>query len=70
MLADEERQYAAELEASQETTVERQAKMRDRAHMLREKREAERKALAQEKYDQRWRWVTYFMTANLSRTLI
>ncbi|XP_065186584.1 cilia- and flagella-associated protein 53-like [Sycon ciliatum] len=55
LLAEEEQQQLVELESRQETTVERQAKMRERATMLREKREKERQALAQEKMDQRWR---------------
>ena len=39
----------------QETPLERQAKMRERAHRLKEKREAERLALVEQKLEQRWR---------------
>lgn len=45
----------AEMAQSQETVLERQAKMRERAKVLREKREAERVALVEKKLDQRWR---------------
>ena len=43
----------------QETALERQAKMRERARTLREKREAERLALVEKKLDQRWRLAAY-----------
>ena len=46
----------AEMAQSQETVLERQAKMRERAKVLREKREAERVALVEKKLDQRWRY--------------
>ncbi len=39
----------------QETSLERQAKMRERARSLKEKREAERLALVEQKLEQRWR---------------
>lgn len=41
----------------QETVLERQAKMRERAKMLRDRREAERLAFVEKKLDQRWRYV-------------
>ena len=55
LLDVEEEQYINEIAASQETTLERQAKMRARAKALREKREQERLAIVQEKLDIRWR---------------
>ena len=57
MLLAEEQQYIEEMEAKEETTLERQAKMRERAKFLKEKREQERLKLVQEKLDQRWRYV-------------
>ncbi len=54
-MAKEESQYITEMEESQETMLERQAKMRDRARFLKEKRESERLQLVSEKMDQRWR---------------
>lgn len=56
MLLVEEQSYIEEMEAKEETTLERQAKMRERAKFLKEKREQERIRLVQEKYDQRWRY--------------
>ena len=44
-----------EMSSKQETVLERQAKMRERARMLKEKRETERMALVEKKLDQRWR---------------
>ena len=44
-----------EMEEKQETMLERQAKMRDRAKFLKEKREKERLEFVEEKLDQRWR---------------
>ena len=41
----------------EETTVERQAKMRERAKQLKEQREAERLAVVHDKFDQQWRSV-------------
>ena len=57
MLLAEEQLYIEEMEAKEETTLERQAKMRERAKFLKEKREQERLKLVQEKLDQRWRCV-------------
>ena len=57
LLRTEEEQYTTEMAGRQETALERQAKMRERAKMLRERREAERLALVEKKLDQRWRYV-------------
>ena len=51
----EEAQYIQEMEEKEETTIERQAKMRERARSLKEKRENERLQFVQEKYDQQFR---------------
>ncbi|XP_033120667.1 cilia- and flagella-associated protein 53-like [Anneissia japonica] len=67
LLATEERQYIAEMEASQETILERQAKMRTRAKFLKEKRETERLQVVAEKLDQRWREECEELRATLSR---
>lgn len=56
LLADEEDAYIQEMEDKQETTAERQEKMRERAKVLKEKREKERQAIVKEKLDQQWRW--------------
>lgn len=55
LLAAEESKYLEEIASSEETVLERQAKMREKAKMLRDKREAERLALVEKKLDQRWR---------------
>lgn len=55
LLKSEEEQYLQEISSKQETVLERQAKMRERARMLRERRESERLALVEKKLDQRWR---------------
>lgn len=57
MLSTEEQNYVQEMEAKEETTLERQAKMRERAKFLKAKREQERLKLVEEKLDQRWRFV-------------
>jgi len=64
MLLVEEQSYIEEMEAKEETTLERQAKMRERAKFLKEKREEERLRLVQEKYDQRWRYRQYYKQHN------
>ena len=46
-----------EMSSKQETALERQAKMRERAKMLRDKREAERLTFVEKKLDQRWRYI-------------
>ena len=55
MLRREEQEYLAAMEAAEETTLERQAKMRERAKSLKEKREQERLQFVQDKYDQQFR---------------
>ena len=56
MLAEEEEEFIAEMEAKQETIEERQQKMVERAKMLKEKRETERLQIVQDKLDQPGRW--------------
>ena len=56
LLKSEEEQYLQEISSKQETVLERQAKMRERARILRERRESERMALVEKKLDQRWRY--------------
>jgi hypothetical protein len=55
LLQEEEQQYLSEIGEKQETILERQAKMRERAKYLKEKRESERRALVEEKLEQKWR---------------
>jgi len=55
MLRQEEEQYMLEVEDKQETMLERQAKMRERAKFLKEKREKERLEFVEQKLDERWR---------------
>lgn len=55
LLHEEEEKYMSEVAIKQETVLERQAKMRERAKQLRDKREAERLLVVEEKLDQRWR---------------
>ena len=55
LLLSEEQQYLEEMAASEETVLERQAKMRDRARQLKEKRELERQQLVETKLAQQWR---------------
>ncbi|XP_078530921.1 cilia- and flagella-associated protein 53 [Lissotriton helveticus] len=55
MLENEEKEHIKEMEAMQETTLEKLAKMRERAKYLKEKRESERLALVAEKRDQQFR---------------
>ena len=55
LLAAEENEYLKEIASNEETMLERQAKMREKAKILRDKREAERLALVEKKLDQRWR---------------
>ena len=56
LLQNEERQYMAEMSSRKETVLERQARMRERAKSLRDKRETERLNLVESKLDQRWRY--------------
>lgn len=55
LFASEEQMYLTEMADKEETVLERQARMRERARSLREKREMERVAVAEEKLEQRWR---------------
>ncbi|XP_053556378.1 cilia- and flagella-associated protein 53 [Bombina bombina] len=55
LLETEEIQYIKEMESMEETTLERQAKMRERVKSLREKREQERLALVSAKREQQYR---------------
>jgi len=59
LLAEEEDEYIAEMEAKQETIEERQKKMVERAKMLKEKRETERLLIVEEKLDQQFRFVKH-----------
>ena len=47
--------YLEESDAMQETMLERQAKMRERARSMKDRREAERLEVVQQKYDQQFR---------------
>lgn len=67
MLAEENDQYLVEMEASQETLLERQAKMRERAKFLKEKREKERLKIVAEKLDQKWREECEELRSTLTR---
>lgn len=67
LLAAEENEYLKEIASSEETVLERQAKMREKAKMLRDKREAERLALVEKKLDQRWRDQCEELRATLSK---
>ncbi|GLD56863.1 deoxyribonuclease-2-beta-like protein, partial [Lates japonicus] len=55
LLEAEEQQLLQEVEEKKETTVERQAKMREKAKVLRERRESERQQLVSDKLDQLFR---------------
>lgn len=55
MLESEERELLREMEAKTDTVLERQARMRERAKYLQEKRESERKKMVAEKLDQLFR---------------
>lgn len=54
-LAAEEQQYILEMDDKEETTIERQAKMREKAKSLREKREHERLQFVDKMLDKQWR---------------
>lgn len=49
--------YLQQMAAAEETTLERQAKIRERARQLKEKRESERQAVVQEKLEQQFRYI-------------
>eukprot|EP00731_Ephydatia_muelleri_P034004 Em0044g24a len=54
LLKAEEEMYTGELSNMKETPLERQARMRERAKVLKEAREKERLALVEEKLEQKW----------------
>jgi len=56
LLESEKAQYMGESVTTQETALERQSRLRERARQLREKREAERVAFVEEKYEQQFRY--------------
>ena len=56
LLESEKAQYAGESVTTQETALDRQSRLRERARQLREKREAERVAFVEEKYEQQFRY--------------
>lgn len=56
MLQSEERELFQEMEAKNDTVIDRQARMRERAKYLQEKRESERKKVVAEKLDQLFRY--------------
>lgn len=51
----EESRYMEEMASKQETVIERQSKLRERAKHLKDKREAERLAFVNEKLEQQFR---------------
>ena len=54
-MSQEEANYMMEMASKEETVLERQAKMRERAKHLKEKREAERLAVVHQKLEQQWK---------------
>ncbi|XP_076465086.1 cilia- and flagella-associated protein 53-like [Babylonia areolata] len=67
LLGREEQEYMAAMEAMEETTLERQAKMRERAKSLKERREHERLQFVQDKYDQQFRAQCEELRSTLSK---
>ena len=55
LMISEEEQYLHEMSCKKETPLERQARMRERARVLHDRREKERLAFVEQKLDQRWR---------------
>ena len=55
LLKSEDEMYIEELSNMKETPLERQARMRERARVLKEAREKERLAFVEEKLEQKWR---------------
>lgn len=49
-----------EIESMQETVLERQARMRERARQLKEKKEDSRMEYVMQKYEQQWRYYCYY----------
>lgn len=58
-----------EMASKQETVLERQARMRERAKSLKDKREMERLSLVEKKLDQRWRYVCVHDHEAYNRTI-
>ncbi|KAH9524685.1 hypothetical protein Btru_027525 [Bulinus truncatus] len=67
LLATEEANFFKEMDEKQETVLERQAKMRERAKFLKDKRESERLAFVQEKYDQQFKAQCEELRSTLSK---
>ena len=57
LLQSEEQQYLKDIAAKEETTLERQAKMRERAKVLKEQREAYRQEFVEQKLREQWRYI-------------
>ena len=57
LLSFEDALYGQQMVAAEETILERQAKMRERAKKLKEDREAERLGVVHKKYEEQWRCV-------------
>jgi len=55
LLDTEKTQYCAQSVTTEETALERQSRLRERARQLRDKREAERLAFVEQKYEQQFR---------------
>ena len=55
LLSFEEALFTQEMVDKEETILERQAKMRERAKQLKENREAERLGVVHKKYEEQWR---------------
>jgi len=56
LLESEKGQYTVEAVMTQETTLDRQSRLRERAKQLREKRESDRMAFVEQKYEQQFRY--------------
>jgi len=66
LLSFEDSLYGQEMVAKEETILERQAKMRERAKKLKEDREAERLGVVHKKYEEQWRFVPRLPRLTLS----
>lgn len=67
MIRKEEQEYTLAMVQAEETVLERQAKMRERAKQLKDKREEERLQFVQEKYDQQFRSQNEELRSTLSK---
>lgn len=67
MLRKEEQEYTLAMVEAEETVLERQAKMRERAKQLKDKREDERLKFVQDKYDQQFREQCEELRSTLSK---